>query len=124
MPTKQELFDKAVGGLIKQGECSYLIIGPNLKSCRYRLKKNNTLLKCVMGQLIPDDMYVSTIEGTSVQWWPDELRESVFGKDLSTVDIRFWSLLQQIHDQYARDFPVCIEKMKEYCIKSDLQWNF
>ena len=60
-PTRQEVFDFVVSKLVQQGQPS---IDENSDSaCVYRGKNN---LKCAAGWLLPDEMYVSHIEGSSV----------------------------------------------------------
>jgi hypothetical protein len=58
MTNKQELFEKAVNGLLAQGVPSY----DSSRSCMYR-GLNGT--KCAIGHLIPDELYDPGFEGTS-----------------------------------------------------------
>lgn len=66
----QEIFDRAVTGVIGQGRPSGTLGG----GCFYRLNSNrNDEVKCAVGWLIPDDQYTSRMEGSIDQLfaeWP------------------------------------------------------
>lgn len=65
--TKQELYDKIVGGLRQQGKKSFkqrtIGIAVNDMICAYRGDNN---CRCAFGFVIPDDLYSSRMEGSSV----------------------------------------------------------
>lgn len=91
---KQELFDKVVTHLRKQGVKA---IGPSNKQCYYRIEG----LKCAVGCLIEDDEYSPTMEdvnframmsGGSSATVPQSLR----GRLIDHIDMI--SHLQCIHD--------------------------
>ncbi len=60
MLSRQEIFDKAVPPLLKQGVRSYDVIADG---CAYRGSGGN---KCVVGQIISDEIYDSRIEMKAV----------------------------------------------------------
>jgi len=55
--TKQDIFNIAANGLLKQGKTS-----KNSSSCMYRGPNG---LKCAIGMLIPDELYEEGFEGKS-----------------------------------------------------------
>ncbi len=62
MLTLQEIFDKVVTGLLKQGECARSRL-----TCQYRLEKvDGKVIKCAVGQLISDETYRPEIEGSTL----------------------------------------------------------
>jgi hypothetical protein len=90
--TKQEIFDRVVSHLRKQGKQSKDIVG----RCSYR---NGSGLMCAAGCLIPDDVYDPDFEGwglykhSSVVAWFDDR----FGPNMTN----FIYELQVIHDGYG-----------------------
>lgn len=66
MLTLQQIFDKSVGGVIAQGQLSKE--GEDFAAyCRYRTPHpDGRTLACGVGQLIPDNVYVESIEGWAV----------------------------------------------------------
>jgi len=59
--TLQQMFDNAVRGLYTQGEMAY---DGQKQCCVYRLKtRDGKVLRCGLGQSIPDDLYSDTMEG-------------------------------------------------------------
>lgn len=60
--THQEIFDRAVTGVIKQGALSQM----NGGRCRYRATKKGKTLACGVGQVIADDLYTKVFENCGV----------------------------------------------------------
>lgn len=118
----QEIFDKAVSGLLEQGEQSY---SEQLEKCVYRGECGN---KCAVGQLIPDELYSEDMDvGPSsvislLEKFP-HLRECVLPCDMSSKDgINFLSVLQSIHDNSReRDWR---EAYRDMALRFGLEWNF
>lgn len=57
----QEIFDTVVTHMLKQGEKSL-----EEASCKYRTEKDDKVLMCAAGCLIPDDKYEKRFEGCTV----------------------------------------------------------
>ncbi len=107
MRTRQELFEIVARGLIAQGEPSYdpVRIGGE---CRYRMTTpDGRVLRCAVGQLIPDETYDVRFEGDSfLLGLPESVRRIALGvtDDMSPLDyttVDFVARLQLIHDQTA-----------------------
>lgn len=109
--TNQEMFDKAVRGVIDQG-------GPSIKFikghpiCVYRSGDGK---KCAIGQLIPDDMYDPEMERAPLC----SVFEGAGFTQLDGVDFDFVAALQRVHDISARDvyspfMPNFIERAKNF----------
>jgi hypothetical protein len=56
--THQEIFTKAVAGVIRQGR-----LAMNQDACKYRMEIDGQRCACGVGQLIDDDLYSPAIEG-------------------------------------------------------------
>jgi hypothetical protein len=94
--TNQEIFDKAVSGIITQGGPSTTSerceIG-GLVECRYR---SETGRKCVIGQLIADEFYRKEMEGRNAS---SSLVIGAITRSIGGVpQLVFMSALQGIHD--------------------------
>lgn len=85
--TKQEIFNIAAGGLLKQNKYSTDVMG----QCAYRGIGN---LKCAVGFLIPDDKYAPAMERYSILTIPD-----LFGLEHLKGHESFLVELQKIHDE-------------------------
>jgi len=96
MLTNQEIFDKAVGGLLKQGKAARKENEKGVNRCVYRTDDG---LKCAVGQIIPDNLYQSGMEDLSVdvlfQIFSDEM--SAIGLDMATQG-HLLNDLQCVHD--------------------------
>ena len=115
--TKQEIFDFVANHLLTQNEKS--TIGNSIKVCQYRTEKDNKVLKCAAGCLIPDEDYNKEFEG---KIW----NTIGIGKFISYVkDTENDSLIRQlqiIHDNYN---PYgWKEKLILLAEKENLQVNF
>lgn len=88
---KQELFDKAVGGVIKQGAPSIRLSGQPGPICCYR---NGEGLKCAIGQIIPDDKYETRFDTEGLA--TSEVLNAIGIK--SDDDQEFLIDLQECHD--------------------------
>ena len=86
--TKQDIFNTAANGLLKQGKKSM-----DRSSCMYRGQNG---LKCAIGMLMPDNLYDSIMEGQSAN-------ESDVMKTLNvpyTAEYAdFLNHLQGVHDE-------------------------
>lgn len=100
--SKQEIFDTVARHLLTQKKACQNDGG----ACRYRAGD----LKCAVGALIPDDLYTSTIEGTTPML-PDDVAEA--SPKIRKLQTLLWSILpveptlkmarllvglQQVHD--------------------------
>lgn len=104
--TRQEIFDKAVGGVIAQGGASieyedgaYDYGAPD---CRYRAGPTGTERACGIGQLIHDEHYSSDLEGMPVNCVEAPFRYVLVNIDIDH-DRDFLACLQNCHDDATRD---------------------
>jgi hypothetical protein len=94
--TLQQMFDNAVRGIYAQGERA---CDDGISCCMYRLELPTKVLKCAIGQSIPDSLYVAEMEGMG----PLGLREAfptikaLFPDDVGTVGAL--GELQACHDE-------------------------
>lgn len=66
---KQTLFDAAATGLIAQGEKAL-----SEEACRYRaVGSKGKIVKCAIGQLIPDELYMPSLEGCLASALPSNI---------------------------------------------------
>lgn len=104
--TMQELFDRAVVGVIEQGEKS---CNPRHGTCEYRSQSG---LKCTVGHLISDEVYATYAYGGYLDAFNylegKTLSEDIVRRALITsvglVDqrsIAMLGLLQEAHDDFA-----------------------
>jgi hypothetical protein len=94
--TNQEIFDKAVSGIIAQGGPSTRIMPGDNVVCCYRTETGR---KCAIGQLIADEFYHKEMEGrnASASLVIGAITRSI--GSISGVPQRvFMSALQGIHD--------------------------
>lgn len=117
MSSRQELFNKAVGGLIEQGECAQ---NPS-NGCLYRLEKNGKVLKCIVGQIISDEMAARN-EGIIVSGFDSEDLEAIFGPNYPQ-EAEFWDKMQSIHDSRV-GFATKIKNYKKLAAEHELEWIF
>jgi hypothetical protein len=94
--TPQEIFDKSVSLVIKQGEGAY---NNNKGSCHYRLNYDDKILKCAIGHLIDDYIYNEEIEGVSIGQLIDE--EMITIPEYFKENNLLLSNLQKAHDSAA-----------------------
>jgi hypothetical protein len=143
MTSKQELFEKAINGLLQQGTVSYI----QGTGCMYR-GLNGT--KCAVGHLIPDELYDPEIEtltfntyaasSDSMQSGKDKMFSIIKQMGLNKKTIDFLSDLQQsLHDDYANGTfgnsiygslelsyrTWLLEQLPKFCKKHNLKnkWN-
>jgi hypothetical protein len=90
--TPQEKFDRATLGVLEQGEISIGLDG----QCFYRLKRENgRVLKCAVGHIIPDDVYIPQMETYSVgrllseRWVPKECKKFLREDASLLTDLQF-----------------------------------
>lgn len=119
--TAQEIFDKAVGGLLNQGVQSY---SEELSKCVYRTACGS---KCAVGQLIPDNLYQPDMESgpsgvdSLVEKFP-QVGEYILPSNMSSRrGMSFLSEMQEIHDHCEDAWEA---RFKEMAAGWSLQWNF
>lgn len=114
--TKQEMFDQAVGGLIKQGRRAHNKYG----DCKYRTDDG---LKCAFGMLIPDEIYNPKMEGWSVTSWMEDGGSTAydFTKHFSEQNLDFGEKLQEIHDSRIYTWDEMLDTYKKFAIEQDLK---
>lgn len=123
MLTAQEIFDKAVGGIIKQGKASGVHISNGNVSCKYRLDN----LKCAAGMLIDDGHYSLSLEGCSANG--RLVQKALLESGVSFKYNGLVNSLQNAHDlnsrlptgyfveSFKRDAKAVADEFK-------LEWNF
>jgi hypothetical protein len=113
--TAQQVFDKAVGDLLKQNERSW---GGN--SCSYRGERGN---KCAVGMVIDDDDdYMPGMEGCNVA----TLADGGSLPDYLKPHVPMLSSLQQVHDgsdvtNWYEEFHELVKMFGETWI---VEWKF
>ena len=115
--TIQEIFDKSVIGVIKQGKKSL-----DLNGCAYRGFNGN---KCAIGHLITDDHYNKKLEGcTAGEILVDNALEASINTKLNDTLLSMLLDLQRAHDYsdfseryFLNDF---IAKVTNICKKYSL----
>lgn len=134
MKTRQELFDKAVGGMIEQGSYSVDSRG----QCLYRLPTESGMKKCIFGQIISDEMAEELSYNPSVSAIKLEALVKIFGPYYDQSEVNFWDAMQNIHDSHTyshcltnqydysnpKPFDVFMCKLHDFCIRQGLEWNF
>lgn len=100
---QQDIFDKVLNGIRKQGKLSTVKGLSGKVMCRYRTADG---LKCAAGHLIPDDVYEASMEGARISAYIPRLVEkgveAFFGSNRYLV-----YELQRIHDSAAnQDSPL------------------
>lgn len=109
--TNQEIFDRVIAHLRKQGEPAFDDEG----DCLYRTEINGRVLMCAVGCLIADEHYSENLEGKTIH--DDvEVSEAV---EASIGKVGSWRLLGAL--QFAHDFqwlnrgPSCFREVaKKY----------
>lgn len=130
----QKLFDRAVGGVLKQGTSSLKINQYGGSICMYR-GDNGT--KCAIGHLIPDSKYDEKMENNGIERLLDH---NLFPYKYGAKYLNQLAELQQLHDfnanrydteklsfvkkadkQFISDFKIAAKKFAK---AHNLQWNF
>lgn len=63
----QKYFDKIVRHLLTQGErAAYVNPDNDSQNCRYRIEQGGKTMKCAIGCMIPDELYLEGMEGKSI----------------------------------------------------------
>ena len=99
--TKQEIFNKVYTHLLTQKEKAI-----DKGKCKYRLQKEDKILRCAAGCLIPDDKYNSDFEGFSFYFIskPQNEKQEKFAKVQKELGLfqesKFIGLLQLVHDNF------------------------
>ncbi|MDH7796396.1 MULTISPECIES: hypothetical protein [unclassified Beijerinckia] len=90
---KQDYFDRAVGGLLKQGTRSLRKKDEDDIFCMYRSPQGH---KCAVGMLIPDDKYSPKFDNGD-----DVMLEAVLteGLGVGLENFDFFRDLQKVHDK-------------------------
>lgn len=112
MMSIQEAFDKAVLGVVQQGDLAITAHG----SCFYRSRSRNDNRKCAIGHLIPDDKYNSDFEGRGAQYTTiAKLIKTIV--DVSDVQYDIFVDLQRAHD-YSRINCNAAERIHSFITKT------
>jgi len=115
--TRQEMFSKAVSGVIAQG-------GPSRTKeiCLYR---GPTGRKCGIGHLIEDKDYLKEMDDHEVNGGSDV--SNLYGRDVLPSylgsNLQFLVSLQCLHDgmELDSDLPLFIERCERYAKNNDLK---
>jgi len=91
--TNQSAFDTMVNHLLKQGEKSRAY---DRSTCLYR---NPDGLKCAIGAILPDDLYVSSMENKLAQSLMHDY--PTIGQLWENLSINLLAKMQYIHDNRA-----------------------
>lgn len=121
--TMQDLFDRAVGGVLKQGAPS---VERRTGRCLYRGPHSTC---CAAGHLIDDTHYKSHFEGDIVTTFDilDAIEKSIPGLKIGQQERYLIENLQTSHDAAARqnDFvSFFTARVKELALRYQLGWNF
>lgn len=92
---RQEIFDAVVEHFIQQGAPAVIRLTNGGVTCCYRTIDG---LKCAIGALIPDDLYVPEMEGESVSSLFHAFPLEAKAAGLSRSSARFFDALQKAHD--------------------------
>lgn len=93
--TTEQIFQKAVQGVIDQGRASVTASG----DCKYRSRDGT---KCAVGQLIRHKFYNSSIENNSINYFlVSGAVEHSIERKLSPEEFSILEDLQQAHDSFA-----------------------
>lgn len=107
----QDIFDKVATHLLTQNKKSqdYFDLTGKLY-CTYRnLLEDNTILKCAIGCLVPDDKYNESFEGKYVVSLIDYLNLNI---DTNKKDLLIH--LQIVHDSRSvKDWKVCLKDVAD-----------
>lgn len=94
--TNQEIFDKVYRHLLTQNEQSY---SDDIDLCLYRGPRG---MSCAVGCLIPDEFYISQIEGMTIGSLNKSLLVEILTEcGIGTDSYDLLERLQTIHDQAA-----------------------
>jgi hypothetical protein len=126
--TRQELFTKAYNGLKKQN----FVRSVSGDSCKYR--HPDGLLRCVIGHIIPDDLYNESFEGQPVVRFPeiinriDEIDIYVYASSLDDVYVHVSSLFNETDLEFLSALQLCHDCSTSETLKSNLarfaeKWN-
>lgn len=139
MLTKQEIFTKVVTGLAAQGWEQAKIHSRSgcFDTCMYRWEKDGKVLRCALGQLIPDEIYVPELEGKRLgvvaqnqpSTYPKAEGNEVIQRARSTLtaagvgpeNYDFITTLQQEHDD-ALDSDNMFCRFQGLCATHSLAW--
>lgn len=116
--TAQEIFNIAVGVLLKQNKQSYA-----RGMCYYRLpQEDGTCLKCAVGMIIPDEEYSEDIESKLIGGlFGKRYFSTEFEKILSEHEGLLVSL-QSVHDGYA--VKLWRDEFQQIASEHGLEWKF
>ncbi len=114
--TEQQAFDKAVGGIIKQGKLSYDDDG---HVCLYNQPDGS---KCIVGQIMTEDQLKNTYDNS-----PVEELVGYYPKYEGWADhVELLSAMQEAHDTPAgEDFAYdnWLRRIKLVADRFNLSWN-
>ena len=113
--TKQEIFDFVVNHLLTQKEQSI----SSKNNCYYKIEKDNKVLKCSAGCLIPDEDYELSIEG---EIWKSYSLGKNFPQIIDSDKDGIINELQTIHDSF--NVSQWNEQLRILAEKENLKFNF
>lgn len=100
--TLQEIFDKVVAPLLKQGRKSLLTTYEVCVGCAYR---GDDGAKCSVGWLIPDDKYDPSFEGQIPDSSSPELRAVLLSEGVNMEDFHTGLLIEELQDLHDHHKP-------------------
>jgi len=123
---RQEIFDKVKKHLLTQGKRAVNAMG----KCKYRIFDENgeVIAKCAIGALIPDEIYVPSMEGTTFHWINLYYRDKILdylGLSSTDDDVKFLNALQAVHDHAVDDFFIedVIDNLKLFADRYNLNYG-
>lgn len=123
--TTQEIFDKAVGGIIDQGQLGH---PPRDHRCYYTVPGTN--LHCAVGMLIKEEFFDARWNGAGFGYnpWVQEAVQKSIGRDYTSEDLNLLIALQNKHDAACRDghggFNEFLSGAKQLAKDFYLEWRF
>ena len=117
--TNQEIFDKVLTHLVKQGRPAR-----NEDGCVYRtVTPKGEVLKCAVGCLIPDEAYDKKIEGKRVYALLREHTAVTLSAMLSMQSQGLLESLQEAHDSWKGETDELLRDMKLIARNFKLTFN-
>ncbi len=104
MLTNQQIFNKVSKHLLKQNKQS-----SENQQCKYKMIINSETLKCAVGCLIPEKLYISSIEGNSIATASHQLLVILHKSKIDIINSK--ELLMELQNIYDYESP-CSWKLK------------
>lgn len=121
MKTKQEIFNKVVTHLRKQGRKAMRFVNNELGGSTFCAYRTSEGLCCAIGCLIPEDKYRPSME-SGVVTYNQEVQSVLLSEGINTSHaptLGFLRTLQLVHD--TNDFLQWEERLQEVAITNELQ---